>query len=489
MQWPAALSRRRLAGPALFLAAVAAAVGGLALAYWAGWARGIIRPELGGWLALLSAGSLVIAVVVAIDAGDSAGEVRDTAAMASFAAVAPILSLIVAFLTVAFYVAGASGGLAIVGALASVLVGWVVLAVVSQRSITAARVRPGTYNELRERYQTLREILLVYEGQPYSCVGERVAMAEARAHADQLRDTLGLGGGPQPAGLRWMNASAYMDSWNHLHRAEEALIELMPIGDVRAQIEWERDRLSGSTIESRGDMLMRLKEIEDAIVGSATRRGPTPGQPCRTDEHAGGAPATGPKLVQRFGVERARLRNISRTINDFRDERWRALALARNRLNRTGIFTGIVAYAVLCLLLLLSVPIAHIATGALLYLVGAIAGLFGRLASEVQSNEAVEDYGLTCARMMQTPLFSGIAALGGVALVALVPAVLQPPVDSASITTVATLDNVFGSVRLADLAIAATFGLTPALLINRLQSQAERYKADLRKSEAAGTDL
>ena len=59
------------------------------------------------------------------------------------------------------------------------------------------------------------------------------------------------------------------------------------------------------------------------------------------------------------------------------------------------------------------------------YLVGGILRLFRQLGEASSVNTVKEaDYGLSTARLMHAPLFSGLAAIGGVVLVAPVGAVI-----------------------------------------------------------------
>ncbi len=269
---------------------------------------------------------------------------------------------------------------------------------------------------------------------------------------------------------------------------------------------------------------------------------------------------------------RAILRVVRRTVNEFRDDRSDGLVRAHNRLIGTMVFTGLTAYVLLALALLAEVPSRTIEAAAAFYLVGAIVGLFNRLHAESGTEAAIQDYGLSRARLIQTPLFSGLAAVGGVLLTAMLtaalndellvpPAAVTPattasaagvgaptttptaagaalvgaptaPVDIASpaalatVTPTATATPTTTSANLAaaspnaedagtgvgdqdavrdaleeqpipqlpdifdlngnrfGLVIAAIFGLTPNLLIRRLQEQTDRYKDDLQSTEA-----
>jgi hypothetical protein len=288
-------------------------------------------------------------------------------------------------------------------------------------------------------------------------------------------------------------------------------------------------------------------------------------------------------------LARAVLRTVRRAINEFRDDRWSGMVVARNRLFGTMIFTGLTAYALLAIAIISGAPKTAIAAASAFYLVGATIGLLSRLRSESQSDSGVEDYGLSTARLITLPLFSGLAAIGGVVLMAMLPgtsAVLAPvapltittastlttgvvgtaysqtlqatggtppyswsaaavpegfklsatgeltaqptapvttnftaqvsdstgltakklfilTVDNASaessgrgsppaktlaspsVTRIPPLEDIFDLRKnVIGLLLAAVFGLTPGLLFDRLQQQADRYKADLKSSEA-----
>jgi hypothetical protein len=283
-------------------------------------------------------------------------------------------------------------------------------------------------------------------------------------------------------------------------------------------------------------------------------------------------------------LARAVLRTVRRAINEFRDDRWGGMVVARNRLFGTMMFTGLTAYALLAIAIISGAPKAAIAAASAFYLVGATIGLLSRLRGESQSDSGVEDYGLSTARLITLPLFSGLAGIGGVVLMAMLPgtsAVLAPtppssisatgfvdtaysqtsqatggtPPSSASAAAVPTgmtlsatgeltgkstaagttnftalvsdnaeptikkplrltvenspanptggggtphnvppspsasrispLDEIFDLRKnVIGLLLAAVFGLTPGLLFDRLQQQAERYKSDLKSSEA-----
>jgi hypothetical protein len=88
--------------------------------------------------------------------------------------------------------------------------------------------------------------------------------------------------------------------------------------------------------------------------------------------------------------------------------------------------------------------------------------------NESQSDTAIDDYRLSAARLFVTPLLSGLVAVIGVLVVA----------------KESNLDSIFGSNLVPNLIIAATFGLTPNLLISQLQKKADGYKENLQSTQA-----
>ncbi len=105
--------------------------------------------------------------------------------------------------------------------------------------------------------------------------------------------------------------------------------------------------------------------------------------------------------------------------------------------------------------------------GVAFYLVGALVGLFNRLRGEADSDSAVEDYGLALARLVHTPLFSGLAAVSGVLLTAILAGFSGVATTSSGTASASLLSDIF-KLNPGSLLLAALFGLTPGLLIDRL---------------------
>lgn len=136
------------------------------------------------------------------------------------------------------------------------------------------------------------------------------------------------------------------------------------------------------------------------------------------------------------------------------------------------ILVGLTAYVFVELAVLLQTKTLHLEVATIFAFVGALAGLIGRLSIESQADTAIDDYRLARVRLLVTPLLSGLAAAIGVLVVA----------------KTSNLDDIYtfnASTFVPNLIIAATFGLTPNLLINQLQKKSDGYKENLQSTQAA----
>ena len=177
---------------------------------------------------------------------------------------------------------------------------------------------------------------------------------------------------------------------------------------------------------------------------------------------------------------RATLRRVRRSINQFRSDRWAGLVRARNQLMVATGFTGCALYAAVWLAIVTDGRFESrdgrempevLAYAAAFFLIGGTIGLFNQCYRDSKAPSAVDDYGLALARLMTTPLISGLAAVCGVVLIS---------------TATTGIGEFAGPERFAfNVIAAATFGLTPTILLDRLARQAEQFKAEIRTSEAA----
>ncbi|MEO8954015.1 MAG: hypothetical protein ABI396_15010, partial [Ktedonobacteraceae bacterium] len=166
---------------------------------------------------------------------------------------------------------------------------------------------------------------------------------------------------------------------------------------------------------------------------------------------------------------RSVLRIVRGTINDFNTKSWDALITARNQLFSTMTLVGLTMFVFVALAILFRANPQHMEAAIIFASIGALAGLIGRLSIESQLDKTMDDYRLSTARLLVTPLLSGLAAVLGVLIVA----------KTTNLDAIYT----FNTSLVSNLIIAATFGLTPNLLINQLQKKSEGYKENLQSTQ------
>jgi hypothetical protein len=290
---------------------------------------------------------------------------------------------------------------------------------------------------------------------------------------------------PEASPFEWVSGATYTNATRALHHAEEALIDAEPISAVIGDALHDSLRMTRSTIDNdnaiRDALRAAVRELdprlESLYFNTLRGRADDPPPPKRVEE----------LRPEDDAAARAVIREIRYAINDFRDGRVEALFRVRNRVFRTILVTGLVTDLLVGLAILMSVEPKQLAAAASFFLVGAVVGMFNRLRLEVGPDQGVEtDFGLFDARLLQTLLLSGVAAVGGVFLAA-----LAPMASAQAGTAPVDLDP----ARVFDLArnplgflVAATFGLAPDAIIGRLRQQTDNLKKDLSKSEPAVGD-
>jgi hypothetical protein len=279
----------------------------------------------------------------------------------------------------------------------------------------------------------------------------------------------------------------YVELRRRLHHVEEAQLHDRPLDEIVVQAVEDHMRLSGSTIPKKDELCAHLTRavrilgpnaVPYLLLDSRTPR-----------DRAAAAPPTdaAPASPTDEALARAILVKVRKAIDDYRDDRRDGLVRARNNLLLTVTVTGALTYAILALTLFRDVSDQAIVALCAFYLVGALVGLFRQLRVASDRDTVVEeDYGLSFARLVHTPLFSGLAAVGGAYLAPTLSGALLTMTTPTSSVETPQLSAIFDlTSNQVGLLVAAVFGLTPNLLILRLQKQAESYKTDLKSSEPA----
>jgi hypothetical protein len=351
----------------------------------------------------------------------------------------------------------------IFGLAGSVLV-WCVLAGVAQLFLTIHRANPAVYCTLHARFEILQAQMCKVKKQLQDHTDDLIiyALAEMREYQDILKPALEHASQTNCA-QDWLGASGYIRLWELLHRAEETRFLLAPVETVHADACFDTVRLTGSKVASREKLLQYLHDGIHLLEQSR--------------QHV---PATGGFTAAQKQEEfkgRELLRYVRRAINTFRDERRLSLIQARNRLLRTVTLTAWVCFTIVVVVLTAAPDVSCLEAAILFFLIGALVGLFKQLHLDARAETATEDYGLTTARLVCTPCFSGLAALGGVLLMPIcISASAMAPPPAWGFANIFTLDNP------ANFVLAALFGLAPHMLITRLHQATEKYKTDLRST-------
>ncbi len=410
---------------------------------------------------------------------------------------------------------------------------WLFAAFFNCYSATAGGANTSSYARLRERWLRLKARLDLHEdaqgnltkldvhklqnelgldiAEPY----QKLALHEAYALCHGISRNLCSA----DTGMRWISGSGYTSTWNMIHRAEEALIEIEPVETVLRSAMHDMYAIKGSTMNNGDELLDKLilavQDLDPLASGYFSEHQPDKSRDrllnklissinsekevllqmsaklSNLGQHGNNSPDIEQELGPVTAIDeklqakaRVALHEIHRTLNEFRDGIWDGLVRARNRLLSTIALTGIVTHILLCTAILVTASAMPskdgIIAATVFYIVGAIAGLFGRFYNELGSSKGGDDYGLTLARLIATPLLSGLAGVGGVLITALLYSKL---IVSTDVST--TLDSIFGLKASIYLLVAAVFGLTPNLIIKSLQQQAEKYVSDLKSSKGS----
>ncbi len=359
----------------------------------------------------------------------------------------------------------------------------------------ADRASAGSYGALCDRERSLQASLQeIAQGpamedetpRPWGSL-ERIALQEAMSQTDSLRGALACGG-PQ-----WVLGSGYINLWHRAAEAEEALIQVAPRASVITGGWYDRLRCTGSAIEAQSKLSARAElavqflrnlplmpspiPATSADGNGTASQSPPSSQPTRGAAAAPGAAVDG--VPSSEAEARLILRDVRHAINQFRNERWAGLVRARNVLRVATTLTGITLYALLWFVIpTVESETKGVGAGAFFFFIGAMVGLFSHAYVESRNGVVVDDYGLSCERLVATPIISGVAAVAGVVAMW----ALGMPSGGPS-----EFVKVFDHTNLSPLSVvvAATFGFAPGLLLDQLQQQVRTYKKDLQSTRAA----
>jgi hypothetical protein len=329
---------------------------------------------------------------------------------------------------------------------------------------SAPSAQPRLYLELAHRYKNVRDRLAqLSPGNVQPSVEARNSLLYSN------RVLIGEENGPA---LRWALAYGYVSVLRALHRAEQEIMILEPREDLLGDIQYDELALSRSTIDNRDILLGSLASAKSAFTPS------------------GGKPWPGLSASKNRAIEaEARLKaaTVRRAIDQFRDDCRDGIVRSRNQLLSWVLVLGWLTFGMFGLGVLTGAAPIHILSVAAIYLVGVGAALAGRLRIGARHTNSSEDFGLGQVRLVATLLMSGLAAVGGVYLVAALPQLL--PAQGTTISPVPDLTTIFDlHLNTAAMLYAAIFGLLPETLTNLILSGTDELQNDLASSRPANAD-
>lgn len=289
-------------------------------------------------------------------------------------------------------------------------------------------------------------------------------------------------------GLRWATRNGYIEMWQRIHHAEEALIEHADCPELWSVVQINRLKLEGA-IGVSPSLQPVLDGIENFLIRSSTRA--TAGLKRTESANTAGPPVP---VVRTLDEARHRLRQVAAAVNAFRDGSRADLVRLRNMTLAALVLTESFAFGILALAIARSQgDKTAIAAGITFFLVAAVIGLLSRVVSLQGSGPAVNDYGLQMAQLLLIPTVSGLAGLGGVFLSAILFSTSFTSLVAASAARVHESTQLPGLNLIFDLAtnpagivFAAVFGFSPALLFSRLDNLVATYKSAIKSTETSG---
>lgn len=401
------------------------------------------------------------------------------------------IPLIATVITVAMYAtARASDAEAIWFGLLGSIVVWLLESAVARRFLSARQSNPARYALASARIEALGERLIdskasrVSAGSGPMQDGASALLYDHTEHAyEKLKKTLETRSSGWFFGYRWV------ELWRDIHAAEAQSLGWAPLDLLAAEAMQDVLRLTGSTLSTR-EQLLAMSATAASQLGSpvsdyfaaytATVKGANPPQQT--------TPSAQVQVAQ--AQARALLGRVRLSVETYRDNLWDHLASSFLQF-LVGIFTvGWVTFALAAFMVAGHVAVTTVGQAAGLYLVGAFFGIFARIVGEGRNQSPADDYGHKTARIVITPLVSGMAALAGAVIYFVVSVILKNPsqlVTGLGPTSV-PLSGAFNfRAYPAELVVAGIFGITPSLLITYVQKQTNALLGAIQSSDVAQT--
>jgi hypothetical protein len=329
------------------------------------------------------------------------------------------------------------------------LASWVVSGFAYAPFTTPAKANSRNYGELMNRLAMLEA-----RRDDFCNQATNAACTEATEHLAWVSEQTKTSGE-----LKWVNGAGYIAIWQRLHRAEEALIGAEPEPHLLDEALHDELRLKDSAIPNRDDLLAILKTVTRFLSD-------------------GTIDPTAVPRISSADAARSALKEVRSSINEFRDSSWNGLLQLRNQTMTTLLLTNVTLFVFAVVAVASGARGPAMLAAAIFYLAGAMIGLFNRLYQQFQAQTAIEDYGLTMARLLAIPVYSGLAAVAGVLITVVA--------GSATGSKAPDLSSVFKiPPEIGLLVVAAAFGAAPDLVLKRLADASEKFKTGIASTEPA----
>jgi hypothetical protein len=360
---------------------------------------------------------------------------------------AALITIIVYLSPSSFQWLGASAMVIILGLIIT-LVLWLLLAIPCRSFATAKGGKPSDFASLQRTAGVLKEQLGIVKSERATQDTEyKAAIADIESNRKNYYDMLNCNG------LPWVSYTGYVSMWDRINKIDEAMIGVLPCQTVIESANYDELSLTDSGVPGSNELLTLLDEAIATLSSDPT---------------SPSAVNNGQVSQQSEQKARANIRKVKSALHKFTNERWDGLVRARNQLMVTAFLTTFFTYILVIIAILANVPRMNTIDAMVFYFLGAIVGLFGRLFDERNADTVMDDYGLSMARIIVTPLISGLAALVGVLFV----------------TTSSTIDTIY-NITLQNLVFAAVLGFAPNILISSLQSKSEEIKGQIKSASPA----
>lgn len=318
-------------------------------------------------------------------------------------------------------------------------------------------------------------------------------IAYIQSNLDEIDDMI------QRKGMTWVLRTGYITLWDRINKADEAMIDVLPIQQVIEAANYDMLRLNGSDVPGHEDLLKRLATAITTLSSELHRSEQSSEQHQDTNVQQSMVPAKSaiepPGSIKSDQQEaRSNIRQVKSALHKFTIERWDPLIRARNELMGTAFLTSVLTYIIVVVAMLVGIQKINMVHLIVFYLLGAVVGLFSRLVGELQTKDTAishtDDYGLTWARILVTPWLSGLAALIGVLLATMLSIVLATTLshgttNQQSFPTLGTIYNY--SMYPQNLVLAAIFGFLPSLAVGLLKQQANKIQSQINSSSPGQT--